>query len=301
MKVLILGATGAIGFPVAQALVRAGYIVYGLARTPAKANLLGQEEIIPLLGDVESDVWLPLITTLDVIIESVMGADATTLNAVGHSTFERASKAAQELRAEGATLLTYIYTSGIWVHGDSRTEIVTDTTPLTRPAKLVAWRPAFEQRIARSTDVNGIVVRPSLVYGRGASLFAPLFDTAREGRVVWPGTPGGRYATIHADDLAELYLLVAQRASILGGKIIDATNPHTESVDEILRKLAVVSGAKGPYEYRKPSSVFEEAFTTTPLVRPYLAHALLGWSAKKPSLIDGLETYYAAWLASRPV
>ncbi|KAJ7093788.1 hypothetical protein C8R44DRAFT_835429 [Mycena epipterygia] len=292
MKVLILGATGAIGFPAAQALVRAGYIVYGLARTPAKANLLAQEEIIPLLGDVESDVWLPLITTLDVIIESVMGADPTTLNAVGHSTFERASKAAQELRAEGATLLTYIYTSGIWVHGDSRTEIVTDTTPLTRPAKL---------RIACSTDVNGIVVRPSLVYGRRASLFAPLFDTAREGWVVWPGTPGGRYATIHADDLAELYLLVVQRASILGGKIIDATNPHTESVDEILRKLVVVSGAKGPYEYRMPTSVFEEAFTTTPLVRPYLAHALLGWSAKKPSLIDGLETYYAAWLASRPV
>ncbi|KAF8175187.1 hypothetical protein K438DRAFT_1979765 [Mycena galopus ATCC 62051] len=280
MKVLILGATGAIGFPVAQALVRTGYIVYGLARTPAKANLLAQEEIIPLLGDVESDVWLPLITTLDVIIESVMGADLTTVNAVGHSTFQRASKAAQELRAEGATLLTYIYTSGIW---------------------LVAWRPAFEQRIARSTDVNGIVVRPSLVYGRKASLFAPLFDTAREGRVVWPGTPGGHYATIHADDLAELYLLVAQRASILGGKIIDATNPHTESVDEMLRKLVVVSGAKGLYEYRKPTSVFEEAFTTTPLVRPYLAHALLGWSAKKPSLIDGLETYYAAWLASRPV
>jgi nucleoside-diphosphate-sugar epimerase len=37
-------ATGFIGLPTAQALARAGHIVYGLARTEAKAKLLVADE-----------------------------------------------------------------------------------------------------------------------------------------------------------------------------------------------------------------------------------------------------------------
>ena len=44
--------------------------------------------------------------------------------------------------------------------------------------------------------------------------------------------------------------------------------------------------------------VYEEALATTSLVRPYLARALLGWQPRKAGLVDGLETYYAAYLAS---
>jgi hypothetical protein len=45
------------------------------------------------------------------------------------------------------------------------------------------------------------------------------------------------------------------------------------------------------------NSVFEKAITTTTLVRPYLARALLGWQPKKAGFIDGLPTYYGAYLA----
>ncbi|KAJ6505405.1 hypothetical protein C8R45DRAFT_972593 [Mycena sanguinolenta] len=292
MRILILGATGFIGFPAAGALVRAGHIVYGLARTEAKATALAAEEIIPVRGDVDSDAWLPLIATLDVIIEAVTAsADG------GRTTLERTIKAAAALRPPNAPLLSYIYTSGIWVQGDSRTEIVTDTTPITRPIDLVAWRPELEQLIVRSTAVNGIVVRPALLYGRSASLFVSLFKSAAEGKVVCPGTPGGRFSLIHADDLADLYVRVAEKASLLGGKILDAANSQTESVDDLLAKLVQVSGAKS-YEYRAPENKFEEAMQATTLVRPYLANALLGWVPKKPGLVEGLDIYYAAWLAS---
>jgi len=296
MKVLVLGATGFIGLPAAQALVRAGHMVYGLARTQAKAKALAAEEIIPIIGDVDSDAWIPLIATLDVIIEAIGGSDVKTLSA---TTFERVTKAIKELRPLDAPLLSYIYTSGTWVHGDSRTEIVTDTTPIVSPVELIAWRPAVEQTIARSAAVNGIVIRPAMLYGRSASIFAPLFQGASEGRVVWAGTPGGRLAVIHSDDLSDLYVRVAEKGSLLGGKIFDAANPNTEPVDDLLQKLVEVSGAKGPYEYRKPENLYEEAVQATGLIRPYLGNALLGWSVKKPGLIEGLDNYYAAWLASR--
>ncbi|KAF7332936.1 NAD(P)-binding protein [Mycena venus] len=294
MKVLVLGATGFIGFPAAQALARAGHIVYGLARTEAKAKILAAEEIIAILGDLDSNVWLPLIATLDAIIETVSASPDGS-----RSIFERTVKAAKELRPAGAPLLSYIYTSGTWVHGDNRTDIVTDTTPIARPVEILAWRPAVEQLIAHSTTVTGVVVRPALLYGRSASILAPLFKGAlSEGKVVWPGTPGGRYAVVHADDLADLFVRVAERAPLLGGKIFDAANSQTESVDELLQKLVQISGAKGPYEYRKPENLYEEAIQATTLVRPYLANALLGWSPKKPGLVESLDIYYAAWRAS---
>ncbi|KAJ7160314.1 hypothetical protein C8R46DRAFT_1001522 [Mycena filopes] len=295
MKVLVLGATGFIGFPAAQALARAGHTVYGLARTQAKGKILAAEEIVPVLGDVDSDAWITLIATLDVILDAVGGPQQASL---ARTMFERVTKAVGDLRPTDAPLLSYIYTSGTWVHGDSRTDIVTDTTPILRPAELVAWRPAIEQLVVRSSAVNGIVVRPALLYGRAASLLAPLFESASQGRVVWPGTPGGRYAVIHVDDLADLYVRVAEKASLVGGKIFDAANPNTESVDDLLQRLVQVSGAEGPYEYRKPETLYEEALQSTALLRPYLGNALLGWSAKKPGLVEGLSMYYAAWLAT---
>ncbi|KAI0070032.1 NAD(P)-binding protein [Panus rudis PR-1116 ss-1] len=310
MKVFIIGATGFIGFPVAQALVRAGHIVLGLARTEEKSRLLAAEEIIPVSGDAsDPSKWTSLLGDIDVVIEAIGGTpDLKTLSL---NIFNAVVEAAQTYRPANAPKLTYIYTSGIWVHGENRKRTVTDTTPITNPVPLVSWRPSFENDIITNPIVNGIVIRPALLYGRSASILAALFQTAHAGKVCWVGAPGGRYALIHADDLAELYVLVTEKAQLVGGKIFDAANDFTESVDDILGKLVEVSGAQGPYEYREPSNhyipwlrsevgseAFEAAITTTCYVRPYLAKALLNWQPRKAGLVDNLEVYYNAWKAS---
>ena len=46
------------------------------------------------------------------------------------------------------------------------------------------------------------------------------------------------------------------------------------------------------------ATVFEVALTTTSIVRPYLARALLGWRPRKAGLLDHLEIYYKSWQAS---
>jgi len=184
------------------------------------------------------------------------------------------------------------------VHGEDRKTVKTDTSPLTSPVELVSWRPEQEQRVVTNPVLNGIVIRPSLLYGRSASLLAGVFKNAYEGKVAWFGTPGGRLAIIHTDDLAELYRLAAEKSAIVGGKIFDASNDVTESTDDFLRKLAEISGAKGPYEYISPSNLFELALGTTSILRPYLARSLLGWQPRKAGLTDHLEIYYNAWKAS---
>ncbi|KAG5220450.1 NAD(P)-binding protein [Salix suchowensis] len=173
------------------------------------------------------------------------------------------SESASKLRPPGAPKLTYIYTSGIWIHGDNRKDVVSDTTPITKPIDLVTWRIPFEQAVIGDPNLNGFVVRPALVYGRTASILAGLFRSASEGKVAWYGTPGGRYCLVHADDLADLYVRAIEKAQVLGGQIFDAANDFTESVDDLMQRLTEISGAQSPYEYIPPSTREQNLFLIT--------------------------------------
>lgn len=51
-------------------------------------------------------------------------------------------------------------------------------------------------------------------------------------------------------------------------------------------------------KYADLGLVYEEAMAATTMVRPHLGRTLLGWHPVKASLVDGLETWYAAWKAS---
>ncbi|TFY81028.1 hypothetical protein EWM64_g2981 [Hericium alpestre] len=297
MKVLVIGASGFIGLPTARALSRAGHEVFGLTRSQAKGNQLLADEITPVIGEPEKpEDWVQIVSTLDVVIECIGGT--ANISVLGASLLQAVSSAAKAFRPVGAPKLSYIYTSGTWVHGDNKTDIVIDTTPITNPVQLVAWRPAHEQRVVTDSIVNGIVVRPALLYGGSASLLAPLYKAASEGRVRWFGRPGGRYAVIHFDDLADLYVRVAEKAQLVGGLIFDAATSQSESTDDFLQKLVEISGAKGPYEYVEPSTLYESAISASSIVRPHLARDLLGWQPRKAGLVDGLQTWYRAWQAS---
>lgn len=206
--------------------------------------------VIPIVAPIDNpSVWLPLVATLDVIIEAISGE----VKVLSEKLLNAVTEAAQQYRPPDAPKLAYIYTSGCWVHGDNPKAIISDTTPITQSVELVSWRPQLEQKVAKSTVLNGIVIRPALLYGRSASILGLLFKSAQEGRVKWFGTPGGRYALIHQDDLGELYHLVAEKSAILGGQLFDAANDFTESVDDILQKLVQVSGASG-YDYIPPTN-----------------------------------------------
>ena len=195
---------------------------------------------------------MSLVKDLDVVIDAVGGT--TNIEEQSQLILDAASAAASRFRPSNAPKLTYIYTSGTWVHGDDRHNVKVDTSPITSPIELVAWRPDQEQRVIHSKILNGVVIRPSLLYGKSGSLFASLFERASQGTVSWPGTPGGRLATVHTDDLAELYLLVTERAPTLGGLVFDASNSFSEPTDFLLESLVSISGAKGPYQYTEPSN-----------------------------------------------
>ena len=77
-------------------------------------------------------------------------------------------------------------------------------------------------------ELNGIVIRPSILYGRSGSNTADIFAEAerasKEGAdLIWAGAPGGRWALIHVDDLADLFVRAAESVSSILYRHITST------------------------------------------------------------------------------
>ncbi|KAI0796229.1 hypothetical protein C8Q75DRAFT_367719 [Abortiporus biennis] len=289
MRVLLLGATGFIGLPVAQALVRAGHIVHGLTHNPAKAKQLQADEVIPIVGDYLNPAeWLTpsLVAKLDVVI-NVVSIELRIKDPESDSRIIKLLvELAQQSRPTYAPKLSFIYTTGVMLYGQDPREVVNDTTAIS-PDKLpefVKAVPNFEQQVLKNPVLNSIIIRPGLVYGRSGSLTANLFSQAKEGNTIKHfGVEGWRAVTVHTDDLANLYLLAAEKAQLVAGNIFANVNDATESMDDILGNLVAISGAKG-YEYTKPSNVWESSFASTRILRPYLGRTLLGWRPSRRAL-----------------
>ncbi|RSH92239.1 hypothetical protein EHS25_008654 [Saitozyma podzolica] len=148
MKVLILGATGFIGLPVAQAYVRAGHIVYGQTRSQASAVDLAAEEIIPVICDPYTDegraAWGKIAVQVDVFVD-ILKADgsASALKTFHHflSCFSRPKASPKP---------TYIYTGGLWSmsRGPGGLESWTDERqPRSGYNGAVGWRAEIEDPV----------------------------------------------------------------------------------------------------------------------------------------------------------
>jgi len=182
---------------------------------PIRLNLLlTPTTVIPAVGDIfDPATWSSHIPDADAVIS----AASSNIASEGNRLFKAVESAAASLRVPGTPKLVWFFTSGTWVHGDDRRALRSDGAPLdsTKMPTIAKWLPALEQEYILSEVVHGVVVRPSMCYGRSGSLWRGLFEQAEKGEISWPGNPGGAYATIHVDDLAELFLLAVEKVSRL--------------------------------------------------------------------------------------
>ncbi|KAK4498970.1 hypothetical protein PRZ48_009481 [Zasmidium cellare] len=316
VRILILGATGYIGLATSLALRRNSHIVYGLARTPAKAQDLAKNEIIPIIGTVEDGAYLKAIDehNIDVVIDTAAVYDASwkVLEGVKKAGEERLKK-----RGKGSPKLGFVYTPGTWVHGTSSARL-NDLNPADRfgvdtaspapPPDLVAWRPKLENAVLEARDVLDVVVlRPACLYGRGSFIWSAWFGEllkAAEGKketVVLECDANSTLSLVHVDEVASALTVTAEKISALGSvyPVFDIVSSR-ESARLILQGGAKSMGFEGTVEFVKPKDPFAVAMSTSARLDSPRARDLLGWESKRMfGMLDEVEIITAAWLASR--
>lgn len=297
MKVFITGATGYVGFNVASAFRRAGHEVWGLARSEEKARELTRQEIHPVIGSMQKpESYLKTAEECSVLVHAAaeMSGDMVELDVRTVTTLLLAGNS-------GARPKTVIYTSGVWVHGNTGDRPVDETTPLS-PARLVAWRPAHERLVLEGEGVRGIVIRPGCVYGRKGGLTNAWFEDAGRAstpKVIGDGT--NRWSMVHIDDLALGYVRAAESGR--AGEIFDLCDSSRNTVTEMARAAARAAGYTGKIKYVpleeavKEMGPFAECLALDQRVDAGKAARMLSWTPLHQSFVDGVETYFAAWKA----
>ncbi len=291
MKILVTGATGLIGGAVAAALAREGVDVLGLARSPESAAAMTERGITAVRGDL-LDAGSVESAARDV--DGVVHAGSP-----GDHESERADRAAvgAVLRALDGTGKPLVYTSGLWLHGDTGDEPATEDDPLD-PTPLVAWRVPVEWQVlaAADRDVRTVVIRPALVYGHGAGVPAMLVSSAIGGAdavVRFVGDGGNRWAAVHADDLADLYVRALHKAP--AGTVLIAAEPEAPRVADVALAASVAAGIPGRTrswpleEARKQLGPFADALVLDQAANSERAHELLDWRPQAPGLLIDLE------------
>jgi len=299
MQVFVTGATGFIGFAVAAALRRAGYRVWGLARSETKARRLLQHEIEPVIGDLADPK-----TYLDVASEcALLVHTGFDYSANGVAKDRTAIDTLLEAGRRGAKPKTFIFTSGVWVYGDTGDRMVDETTP-PNPPKLVAWRPAHEQIVLQAGGVRGLVIRPGDVYGGPGGLTGQWFAGPTTGSpplVVGDGR--NRVPMVHVDDLADAYVRVA--TSGLAAEIFNVNDQSRFTVLEMATAAARAAGYQGEVrptplvEARKTLRDFADALALSQHIDARKVVRLLGWHPSHEGFLDEADVHYRAWKAYR--
>lgn len=298
MNVFVTGATGYIGGAVAAAFRRAGHRVFGLARSSEKARSLAREEIVPVLGDLAApDSFLAVARGCDILVHCARDRSGDTV-ARDRTAIDSLLAAARDANAPRALL----YTSGVWIYGDTGGRTVDETTPLA-PLDLVRWRVEHEQLVLAATNaqLRTLVLRPGCVYGRAGGLTAPWFVSALAGEVEIVGDGTNCWSTVHVTDLAAAYVLAGERAP--GGEALninDGTNPR---VGEMVAAIAAAAGVPGRIRALDPDEAAEkfgpaaEGLGVHQKVANARAVAALGWHPRHTSFASEADLYLAAYRA----
>ncbi len=286
MNIFLTGATGYIGGAVADAFMKAGHSVTGLARSDEAAGQLRLKGVASHRGDLTSPASLAVAASA---LDGVIHTGTTNDGRVDQAAIRAMLDALNDSNKP------FVYTSGVWVLGNTGDTPASEGAPL-NPAALVAWRPAVERMVLESAQkgVRAIVIRPALVYGRSGGIPADLVKSAREnGAARYVGTGQNRWPVVDVDDLADLYLRAFERAA--PGTLLNAAESSAHRVKEIAEAASAGAGKDGRTaswpldEARKSLGAYADALALDQLVSSAKATSMLGWKPRAAGILDDLR------------
>jgi nucleoside-diphosphate-sugar epimerase len=246
MKVLVAGATGAVGRRLVPQLVERGHEVVGTTTQVEKFELVHALGADAVLMD-----GLDPVEVQDVVARTRPDAVVHQMTALAHSVdlkhFDRTFALTNRLRTEGTRYLLgaaaaadverFVVQSYIGWNAGGATEadpLVDDPVPAQRQT-LAAIREL--ESLAR----DRIVLRYGSLYGPGAS--EQLVELVQKRHVPIVGDGGGVWSWLHVDDAASATVAAVERG---GSGVYNVVDDEPALVADWLPALAAAVGAKQP-------------------------------------------------------
>ena len=288
MEIFVTGATGCVGSAVCQTLLGKGFEVSGLARSEEAASKLQAAGVRPVRGDLRTP--------------SSFADAARKADGVVHAALQWGSEAGELDRAAVSTLIgalagtnkPLIYSSGVWVMGETKGRVAGEMFPIHPPA-YVAWRPDVERTVmdAKEKGVCSVVLRSAMVYGRGGGFVGSMVKQAREqGIVQAPGSGDNHWSFVCIDDLASLYDLALEKAQ--PGSLYLAAHGTAVTVKAVAELIAKSAGVPGKVEWLPIDRALEkwgpkaECLVLDQQVLSTKAARELGWRPTGPGVLQAI-------------
>ncbi|WP_342237868.1 NAD-dependent epimerase/dehydratase family protein [Inquilinus sp. OTU3971] len=289
MRVFVTGATGYIGHAVAAGFVRSGHTVHGLVRSEAGRETLLAAGAQPIMGTLDdADLLRDEARAADIVVQA---ADADHPRSI--------SALLDGVRGRKAV---FMHTSGTGIYADAAdgepSSSVNDETvvPDLTDHKIGRWNSERAVLEAAQGDTRTIVIRPSMAYGGGRSIQIPLIiDISKAtGAGRYLGRGENRWSNVHIDDLADLYLLAAEKAP--SGSLYNVASGE-EGIRTIAQSVSRMLGFGG----RTQSMTVAEGvafrgfdfwwidLASNSRVISTKARNELGWAPSRPGILHDIE------------
>jgi len=259
MRILVAGATGAIGRQLVPRLIAAGHEVHGMTRSESKRALLAQAGAVPVVADaLDADQVGEAVGKArpEVIVHELTAIP----EAIDMRHPDRAFELTNRLRTDGTDHLLaagkavgvrrFVAQSNVAVYARGGAAVKREEDPLDAlPALVMRTNVAaieyLEAAVVGAAWTEGIVLRYGWFYGPGTSM-APgqeSYELVRKRKFPLVGDGGAVWSFIHISDAAEATIAAIEHGS---RGIYNVVDDDPATVAEWLPVLAEQLGAKKP-------------------------------------------------------
>ncbi|CAN5671640.1 SDR family oxidoreductase [soil metagenome] len=295
MKILVTGAAGYIGAVVTRTLAAHGHQVVGLVHSARSERAIVAMGLQARVGSLDDRVSLDSACEgVDVVVDTASA--------------DHAEAAEHFLQILAATGRTYVRTSGTGIYMDlgqgALNEVVHHEADGWTPLPPLQHRFSIDQKVlaADGDGLRTVIIRPSMIYGQGASEQLPvLFRAALKHGFAGYSDPGlNRYANVYIDDLAAVYRLVVDDPNARGAYNVAASECDFKTISEAIGQVLGMSS--------RPFASVEEAESIlghvwaagmgcNSRVDAKRVREELGWEPKGPDLISEIVegSYRRLW------
>jgi nucleoside-diphosphate-sugar epimerase len=232
-SVSITGATGFVGWHVAESFLSDGWDVRAIVR---RGN---RRPVPPGATIIESDLSRESLTTAfspsDVVVHSAALIRAGTQAAFDAVNVEGSRAAGAAAAAVGARL---VLVSSQAAGGQGTPDAPRSESDPPSPVNAYGRSKLAAEEAVRAIDrLRWVILRPSAVYGPLDRGFLPLFRMASRGLFLVPSGQGASFTLIHIADLTRAVRLAAEspRAE---GETMFVGHPNPQSGADVLRAIA---------------------------------------------------------------